>query len=323
MSEHPTTSAFESLWAEIKLLLEWQQGFGFYVVVGDDYRVALALRQRIEDAMRVSSGALQFLRPQNPETAAVEVLQAILPPSEQEATRYQQWQAPVWLDLTTAPDDPNWQIPRRQVLAALNVRRSALEAYCLRPLFVHLPQSLLPEVVTWAPDLWSIRQFIAILPPYSPPPVPKEDEVENFRNETIRLSEQASQAGERGDIALALQQARATVERFQQLRTLVGDTPLVLRDLSVILEKLGNIEADQGNFPAALEHYKASLQLRRQLRHALGDTPQVLDDLQIVLSKMARATEDFGQTFKPEEANLLAEVEAKLAAWHVREGRVG
>ena len=300
MSEHPTTSAFESLWAEIKLLLEWQQGFGFYVVVGDDYRVALALRQRIEDAMRVSSGALQFLRPQNPETAAVEVLQAILPPSEQEAARYQQWQAPVWLDLTTAPDDPNWQTPRRQVLAALNVRRSALEAYCLRPLFVHLPQSLLPEVVTWAPDLWSIRQFIAILPPQSLP------------------SPHAAQAN-----AAALQQIRAEMVRLQQLRTLIGDTPLVLRDLSVILEKLGNIEADQGNFSAALAHYQASLQLRRQLRHALGDTPQVLDDLQIVLSKMARATEDFGQTFKPEEANLLAEVEAKLAAWHVREGRVG
>ena len=111
--------------------------------------------------------------------------------------------------------------------------------------------------------------------------------------------------------------------RLQQLRTLIGDTPQVLGDLSISLENLGGIEASQGNFPAALEHYKASLQLRRQLRHALGDTPQVLNDLRISLSQMAKVTEGLGQTLKPEEAGLLAAVEAKLAAWHVREGRVG
>ena len=36
---------FEAIWAEIQLLLEWQHGFGFYLVLSDDPRSARQLRQ--------------------------------------------------------------------------------------------------------------------------------------------------------------------------------------------------------------------------------------------------------------------------------------
>ena len=47
------TQDFESIWAEIKLSLEWQHDFGFYLVLSDDPRSARQLRQRVEDATRV------------------------------------------------------------------------------------------------------------------------------------------------------------------------------------------------------------------------------------------------------------------------------
>ncbi|WP_374490481.1 hypothetical protein [Zoogloea sp.] len=157
------TQDFESIWAEIKLSLEWQHGFGFYLVLSDDPRSARQLRQRVEDATRLRTRLLQWVCPQNPETAVQEALHAAFPTGE--ARRFHDWQAPLWLELTTAPGDAAWDQARRATLSALNRRRSALEQQCPRPLFIQLPSSFAPEIVTWAPDLWSVRQFVAVLTP--------------------------------------------------------------------------------------------------------------------------------------------------------------
>ena len=71
------------------------------------------------------------------------------------------------------------------------------------------------------------------------------------------------------------------------MRVALGDSPQVLRDLSVSLDTVGNAESQAGRDDAALTVYRESLALRRQLRVALGDSPQVLDDLAVSLERTA------------------------------------
>jgi hypothetical protein len=167
MSETEAGPGFESLWSELRLLLDWQRGFGFYMILGDDHRASRRLRQRIEDATQLRTQKLQCVRPEKPEEAVEMVLRAAFPTGK--AKHYQDWHAPLWIELTAGPGDPEWHMVRQHVLAALNRRRSALERDCTRPLLLQLPLAMAPEIVTWAPDLWSVRQYIAVLPSEAPP----------------------------------------------------------------------------------------------------------------------------------------------------------
>ncbi|NNM82800.1 MAG: hypothetical protein HKL98_09405, partial [Burkholderiales bacterium] len=115
---------FESIWQEIKRLLEWQEGFGFFLVFSDNQRNSRRLRRRVEDATRLRTHLLQFVRPNQAETAAQVVLDAAFPKGRD--LIYQENRAPLWVDLTTDPDRPDWQLARRQTLSALNRLRSAL-----------------------------------------------------------------------------------------------------------------------------------------------------------------------------------------------------
>ena len=103
MSESRGQADFESIWSEIKLLLDWNQGFGFYLVFGDDHRVSRRLQQRIEDATRLRSHLLQRVRPEAPEAAVDVVLKAAFPDGDD--CRFHDWRAPLWIDLTTGPGD--------------------------------------------------------------------------------------------------------------------------------------------------------------------------------------------------------------------------
>ncbi len=153
---------FEAIWAEVKLLLEWQQGFGFFLVLGDDQRVSSRLQQRLHDFALTRTRLFQSVKPASAEQAVAEVLQAVFPTAADQ--RFADAKAPLWLDLMTEPDGSSWRFARQQVLGALNQRRGALERTCPRPLLLHLPLSMAGDVVTWAPDLWSIRTFVAVLP---------------------------------------------------------------------------------------------------------------------------------------------------------------
>ena len=70
--------------------------------------------------------------------------------------------------------------------------------------------------------------------------------------------------------------------------------PQALRDLSVSLEKIGQVEADLGNLEPARAAYRESLELRRQLRASLVDTPQALRDLSISLNNVGQVEADLG-----------------------------
>ena len=310
MSEGQFQPDFETIWAEIKLLLEWQQGFGFYLVFCDDLRVSRQLRQRVEDATRLRTQPLQWLRPEEPEVALGQIIKAVLP--EDSASVFHDWHAPVWVELTVGPGQAVWEGVRRSVLSTLNRLRSALEAGCPRPLFLQLPEAMLPEVVTWAPDLWSIRQYVALLPSHSLDTswdMPIDNPV-IYREMTLEQAFAAEKKHLDGDLSTALEGYRLTVERFEQLRASLGDTPQVLRDLSVSLIKLGDAESAMDNPEGARLAYREGLKLAEQLRASLGDTPQVLRDLSVSLNKLGDAESEMGN---PEGARLAYREGLKLA----------
>jgi tetratricopeptide (TPR) repeat protein len=81
----------------------------------------------------------------------------------------------------------------------------------------------------------------------------------------------------------------------RQLRQALGDSPQVLRDLSVSLDSVGGAESQAGHGEAALAAYRESLGLGRQLQQALGDSPQVLRDLSVSLEKLGDGERQAGR----------------------------
>ena len=59
----------------------------------------------------------------------------------------------------------------------------------------------------------------------------------------------------------------------RQLRAALGDTAQALRDLSVGLSKVGDVERESGRLDAAAIAYRESLELGRKLRSIHGITP--------------------------------------------------
>ncbi len=292
MSDADLQRQFETVWSEIRLLLEWRQGFAFYLVFGDDSRVSARLRQRLNDYVSSRTGLLQWLRPDRVENAVEEVLAAVFP-SSAEFKPFLDRQAPIWIELTVGPGISAWDVSRRKTLSALNQRRSALETTCPRALFLQLPLAMASEVVTWAPDLWSVREYIALLPLEAPDytlVAPAE-----LRRMSISLDDVGASELEQGRLASASTAYRESLELTRQLRAALGDTPQALRDLSVSLDKVGDVARDGGRQAEALAAYRESLDLRRQLRAALGDTPQALRDLSVSLNKVGHVTRDCGR----------------------------
>ena len=285
--------AFERLWAEVQLLLEWREGFAFYLVLGDDFRMARRLRERIEDFCVTRCQPLQWVRPEQAATLVETVLQAVLPGAAEVGPAHPaRSQAPLWLELTAEPGKPEWDEARRKALSALNRQRAALERDCQRPLFLHLPPSMAAEVVVWAPDLWSIRGLIATLPDDVPELRASAD---SLRQRSIELTDEGDTEREQGHLESALRIYRQNLALNQQRRARFGDTPQVLRDLSISLDRVGNAERDSGRFEPALSAYRDSLALCQQLRQSLGDTPQVLRDLSVSLNKVGNAERDSGR----------------------------
>ena len=304
------SAEFEKIWREIKQLLEWNQGFGFYLVFGEEQRPLDELRQRVQDATRLQSKTLQLIRPLEPTTAEEEVLTAILSP----APLFTDYASPIWLDLTMGPEDKPWQTVRQRVLAALNRQRSRLEIECQRPLFVSLPVTMAAEVVTWAPDLWSIRQYIALLPNTALPSTntgsDKADKPEEagilspelqqltparLRRKMIELGNNGENELDSGHIDIALIHFRQAWQIATYLYQLIGATPQTLRDLSISLDKVADCQKELGQLPLALSHYQQSLELCQQLRQQLGDTPQALRDLSVSLNNVAYCQQKLGQ----------------------------
>ena len=81
-------------------------------------------------------------------------------------------------------------------------------------------------------------------------------------------------------------------ESLQVCRQIVaefGKTPKSLRDLSVSLDRVGDVWAAQRQWQDALACYQESLQVCRQIVDEFGETPESLRDLLVSHAKMALA----------------------------------
>ena len=332
----------DQVWQEMRLHIEWAEGFCLCVVFTDQTRELLRLQQRLADAWQWRTAAITVIRPPDAESAVEHVFSAL----EQHRARLPDVQVPVWLDLCTAPDAENaltpWERARHHSVARLNEARSWLMHDLARPLVLCLPLHWSSRLATEAPDLWHVRAYSARMQSVVPvDPVPAQpvssapadgeaihwaqwsahvatmaEEVLRFRrlrealgdspqllrDLSISLERLGDAQFEVGQGGQALEAYRESLGLRQQLREVLGDSPQVLRDLSVSLNKLGDAQREAGQDAQALEAYRESLELKRQLREALGDSPQMLRDLSVSLNKLGDAQLEAGQGAQALEA---------------------
>jgi tetratricopeptide (TPR) repeat protein len=118
-----------------------------------------------------------------------------------------------------------------------------------------------------------------------------EQAVELTRGQTDRqrlflLSDLGRLAYTRRDLREANRACEEALALCRERRQSQGETPEALRDLSVSLNKVGDIRRARGELSAAAEAHEESLALSRQLREVMGQTPEALRDLSVSLNKV-------------------------------------
>ena len=293
MSDSTNLSDIETIWADLRDLLEWQQGFSLYLVFADDARRADVLLKYLTEWCHEHELPIQAIRPLKSDEALAQVLDGLYGNRAVAGM-------PLWLDLGAWSSDPAWPGVRREILAALNQRRSWLEQTYQRPVFLHLPQSFAPEVVTWAPDLWSVKRYIALLS--------NENSLQAIQA-VLDAEVATALALEDAQPAQTLLDVEQLARQYKQPMPPIGDLQ-ALRDFALAITQTGQTEAEQGNHAGALACFQASLAVLRHLRHLrklAGDTPQVLADVANALLHLANAqvaTADLAQARNTLQAAL-------------------
>ena len=331
----------EDIWAEMRLHMEWSEGFSLCVLFSPGASATEQIVQWADDAWAWRTAPMTRLNPAQANGAARAVLNGL----HQHQQRWGKLCAPVWVEMLShdAVDGPaSWDMERTALMALLNESREWLLREFSCPLVLCLPTTWALRVPTLAPDLWHVRSFTAEVAAAWPMPTvsanvqltsDQASEASDAWSEQLTSLRQAVQvARDRAQstnnhqqpaalrewvMALwalsehALAHSRSTeahaaasesVALMRQLHTALGDSPQVLLDLSVSLEQVGDAENQAGRGEAALQAYRESLDLRRQLRTALGDSPQVLRDLSVSLDNVGDAENQAGRG----EAALLA-----------------
>ena len=263
------------------------------------------------------------LTPASATEAPAALLQPVLASGGQEPAG-----RPYWLALGNPA--PEWDAYRERVLARLNESRSVLvknRAF----IFLLLPAHFESRAAEVAPDLWSIRSASYVVAPWSgrdepltvpvqisPELMPLQDRVKKAAADNPVLHNWQAQweawnkdRSQQLSPSLAwllveelleyqqLDQARTVamqvLELSRQLSVATGNAPESLRDLSMSLNNIGDVESAAGRGEQALAAYRESLELFLQLRQTLGDSPQVLRDLSISLIKVGEAESAVGR----------------------------
>ena len=112
---------------------------------------------------------------------------------------------------------------------------------------------------------------------------------------------QMRQHGAAGNLAVAhgrLQEAEAAYGRMAQLSErlvkLTGESPESLRDWSVSLNKVGDVQRALGDVAGARERYEESLKVRERLVKLTGESPQALRDWSVSLNKVGEVQRALG-----------------------------
>ena len=147
----------DEAWREMRLHIEWANGFVLCFVFSDSNQQAGALLQRLDDAWRFRTAPVSVIQPDPPEQLVQQVFDAL--------ARHRQlgFVAPAWLQLSAEPAMLAWDQARTECLARLNEARDWLMHDFAQPLVLCLPRAWLGQVAGLAPDLWHVRSFVAEL----------------------------------------------------------------------------------------------------------------------------------------------------------------
>ncbi len=307
-------------WRLLGRSLELAEGhFAYYLVFSNWPEQNLAGKALLNGALQARGLSLQVVVPDAPEklveTAIAALFRDDLPPA-----------TPLWLECWRNASDPAWNLARRRLMARLNEGRGRLEKEVLRPLILLLPRDGVLRAAEDAPDMWSIRKLVVHLerpampgvpietlelPKFVEPPTPEN--LARAERKLVAWQKQWAKAEAAGDMhTLSLPDAWDATEalleagRLQDARTVAEQAlmasrsrrddsqPNTLRDLSIALDKVGQVFRDLDNLEEARVAFEESLALCRRLRGTLGDVPQTLRDLSISLNDLGLVYQDSG-----------------------------
>ena len=262
--------------------------FGLIYLFSDYPLANQWLARELDAHLRARSLCLQLLQPSNAALNPRDVVQPLLSASAAAAPM------PYWLALSEP--DPSWDAYRDSVLARLNESRGTLRRIRVF-LFVVLPVSYEGRAADIAPDLWSVRSAShrvapwsdavdtrVAIPAHATPEVPGPWPLASLASldaQLARWSSQWEQWQKDRDQAFSPELGWLLVEQLlerqqlrpahdialqalavsRQLKSLTGDAPQSLRDLSVSLDNVGDVARDLGQLEEARAAYEEALSL--------------------------------------------------------------
>jgi tetratricopeptide (TPR) repeat protein len=296
----------ESAWRSLRPTLEAAGEFSLvfaFVEGGPDKE---ALYRRADDLLRANARVMERPNLGRSEDAARLAIQAIFIGDHAKSSHAN----PLWIDLDGNPHDPLWNAARIDFLIRLNEKRSTLMREHKRLILLCLPLTMTKLGAETAPDLWTIRQPSVRLEPMVLEGVPALDQARNEPSALPKFDElplairrwQPDDAGgfshlavwdgvrafdsalEMGLMELAETIAQQTLTEAQRLLK-AGETPERLRDVSVSLDRIGDIASAQGRLEAAQSAHEQGLEFAQRLLKA-GETPERLRDVSVSQNKI-------------------------------------
>ncbi len=299
----------ESAWQTLRSSLEWSQGFSLIFVFCSDAASKKALFGRASDLMQAQ--VRPFQQPQCKSADAV--LKRLLPLAVNPSQAHVAMGLPLWLDIDSSPGDPAWDQARQEFLYRLNERRAAIMREHPRPVVLALPLNWTKRAAEAAPDLWTIRQPTVYLDgrpsdagdsgpdirDFAPVSVRHSVEIDSKQiaelpavlQRWLARSEQEQAAASIWDASLAIdaalehgqaalahdmsqkaaEQARVQLEKSRN--------PERLRDLSVSMNKLGQVAQALGRLEEAQHAFEMEIQIAQELCASYGETATALEVL--------------------------------------------
>ena len=322
----PSQPPLELAWQTLRASLEWAHEFALVFVFCSDTATKEALFRRADDLMRAQ--VRPFERPASRQST--DFIQTLLPFAVRPSSVHLASNMPLWLDLDSHPGNAEWDAARAEFLNRLNERRASLVREHTRAVVLALPQDWTKRAAEAAPDLWTIRQptvylgrtaqfgetadrlgdetRLTLQTVQASAATPKELPLAVRRWQTAREAHsamdgltvwdgvQASQAAlEAGHTTLALDIAHQTTALAQENLERDGKTPERLRDLSVSMNKLGDVAQALGQLEDAKTAYAQGEQLSRALIDDFGKTPERVRDLSVSMERLGDVAQALGQ----------------------------
>jgi tetratricopeptide (TPR) repeat protein len=337
----PSQPPLEVAWQTLRASLEWAHEFALVFVFCNDSAIKQALFRRADDLMRAQ--VKPFERP--PIQHAADFVETLLTIAVRPASVHVDGAMPLWLDLDGRPGDGEWDAARLEFLHRLNERRASLVREHLGAVVLALPQDWTKQAAEAAPDLWTIRQPSVYLGPsaataasprakgpdgafVSRPQLPPTAAVGQLPG-SVDLMQQATEASPSAlrsvwdrlrevDMALAygrpdvaLQTARETVAFAEVAIAAHRKNPERLRDLSVSMNKLGDVAQALGQLEEAKAAYAQGEALARALIDDYGKNPERLRDLSLSMERLGDVARALGQLEEAETAYAQGEALAR------------